>query len=194
LICLTLLFACLLAAAPARPVDLPSPRVMVAVTAKDGGYACEAQVLLPVPQALAWEVVTDFDTMARWVSDLLSSRVLAREGAVLHVEQVGVASFGPFSFEVGMVRRIELEAPSGYLAEQVRGSFRRYNATLGLEPEAGATRLTFRVALEPGPFIGLVLSPAFVESELRQQLAAIAAIAAEAMRRLPARAGPPAGH
>jgi carbon monoxide dehydrogenase subunit G len=130
--------------------------------------------VIPVPPALAWEVMTDFESMARWVPNLRSSRVLRREGPVVHVEQVGIASFGPLSFDFTMVRRLELEPPLHIAAEQVRGTLRRYRSTIRLAPHRAGTRLTYRVDLEPGLLVGAILSRDFIEHEIREQFGAIA--------------------
>ena len=54
-------------------------------------WIVEARFTAPVPPALAWAVLTDFDNMARIVSNLNASRVVSRQGNVLQVEQKGRA-------------------------------------------------------------------------------------------------------
>jgi len=168
-----LLFAAaLLACGPVLAADPEFRRISVVPSAE--GYACDSEMVIPVPPALAWEVMTDFDSMARWVPNLRSSRVLMRQGAVVHVEQVGIAAFGPLSFDFTMVRRLELEPPHHIAAEQVRGTLRRYRSTIRLLPDKAGTRLTYRVDLEPGLLVGAILSRDFIEHEIREQFGAIA--------------------
>ena len=167
-----LLAAALLACAPALAADPPMRRL--SVVPKGEGYACESEMVIPVPPALAWEVMTDFDSMARWVPNLRSSRVLRREGAVVTIEQVGIAQFGPLSFDFTMERRLELEPPTGIAAVQTRGTLKRYQSTIRLAPDMGGTRMTYRVDIEPGLLVGAILSKEFIEHELREQFGAIA--------------------
>ncbi len=167
------LLAALVLCAPAFAAEAQFRRVVVTPTAE--GFACDSEILIPVPPALAWEVMTDFDSMARWVPNLRASRVLKREGPVVHIEQVGIAAFGPFSFDFTMVRRLELDPPTGILAEQVRGTLKRYRSTLRLAAEKGATLMTYRVEIEPGILVGAVLTKDFIDHELREQFVAIAA-------------------
>ncbi len=180
--------AALLACGPAPAADPPAVRV--SVVAKGEGYACESDMRIAVPPALAWEVMTDFDSMARWVPNLRSSRVLRREGSVVTIEQVGIAQFGPLSFDFTMERRLALEAPAGIVAVQTRGTLKRYQSTIRLQPDEGGTRLTYRVDIEPGLLVGAILSKEFVEHELREQFEAIAQ---EMLRREAARSATAAG-
>jgi len=184
-----ILAVALLAGLPAQ-ADPPPRRFTVTPTAE--GYACEAVMRVAVPIQRAWEVMTDFDAMARFVPNLRLSRVVKREGNVLDVEQVGVAQFGPLSLEFTMERRLELTPPRLIAAELVRGTVRRYRSTLYLTAEREGTRLTYRVDLEPGFVAGAVLTREFLEHELREQLLAMEA---EMLRReaaADARAGVPA--
>jgi carbon monoxide dehydrogenase subunit G len=171
---------------PAFAADAEFRRVVV--TARADGFACDSEMLIPVPPALAWEVMTDFDSMARWVPNLRLSRVLKREGPVVHIEQVGIAAFGPLSFDFTMVRRLELEPPTLITAEQVRGTLKGYKSTVRLASENGGTRMTYRVDLDPGMLLSAILSRDFIEHEIREQFGAIAA---EMVRRDGARSPPP---
>ena len=168
-----LLLAALLFVAPPDPAAQEFRRV--AITPLPDGHFIDAVMVIPVPTAIAWEVMTDFDSLAKWVPNLRSSRVLQREGNRVLIEQVGIAQFGPFSFDFTMERRLGLDPPSGFSAVQTRGTLKRYQSTLRLEPEKGATRLTYRVQIEPGLLLGAILSKEFIEHEFREQFEAIAA-------------------
>lgn len=167
-----ILAAAILACGPALAADPVFSRV--SVVPRGEGYACDSEMLIPVPPALAWEVMTDFDSMARWVPNLRSSRVLRREGPVVTIEQVGIAQFGPLSFDFTMERRLDLSPPTGIAAVQTRGTLKRYQSTIRLLPDKGGTRLTYRVDIEPGLLVGAILSKEFIEHELREQFGAIA--------------------
>lgn len=176
--------AALLLAFPALAQEATFRRIEVTPTAE--GYSCDAEMRIPVAPELAWEVMTDFDSMARWVPNLKSSRVLKQEDRTVTIEQVGTASFGPVSFDFTMERRLSLDPPRGMTAVQLKGTLRKYQSTLRLAPERGATRLRYRVEIEPGTLLGVILSKEFVEHELKEQFTAIAA---EMQRRHAAREG-----
>jgi carbon monoxide dehydrogenase subunit G len=156
----------------AAAADSPYVR-SVAVTRDGDSYVCEAVLFAPVPQALAWEVLTDVDHMVDWVPNLRESRVLKREGDVAFIEQVGLAQFGFLSFTFTTERRLEMSRPVSISAVQIRGDARRYNSLLRLSPEAAGTRLAYRAEFEPGLLAALVLSREFFEHEIGEQFTAM---------------------
>lgn len=164
--------AVLLLALPAFGQEANFRRITVTPTAE--GYSCDSEMRIPVPPELAWEVMTDFDSMASWVPNLRSSRVVSREDRTVVIEQVGTAAFGPLSFDFTMERRLALDPPRGMTAVQTKGTLRKYSSMLRLTPERGATRLRYRVDIEPGALLSVILTRDFVEHELREQFAAIA--------------------
>lgn len=165
--------AMLILALPALAQEASFRRITVTPTAE--GYACDSEMRIPVPPELAWEVMTDFDSMAAWVPNLRSSRVVSREDRTVVIEQVGNATFGPLSFDFTMERRLALDPPRGMTAVQTKGTLRKYSSMLRIAPERGATRLRYRVDIEPGLLLGAILSKEFVEHELKEQFTAIAA-------------------
>lgn len=168
-----LLLAALILAAPAHPSAAEPFFRRVTVTPQGEGYRCEAVMVAPVPIAVAWETMSDFDNMSRFVPNLRESRVQRREGSTAWVEQVGVAAFGPLSVEFTSERRLELTPPRLIQSEQVKGTVKRYRSTLILTQEREGTRLTYRVDLEPGPLLGLLLSREFIRHEIAEQFGAM---------------------
>lgn len=158
---------------------LPSPAAdenvrRVTVTPGADGYYCEAVMVVPVSVTTAFSTMTDFDTMAKWVPNLRQSRVTKREGNVVWIEQVGVAQFGPLSVDFSSERRLELSPPRIITSELVKGTVKRYRSTLYLTPDRGGTKVTYRVEIDPGPIVGLVVSAEFIRHEISEQFAAIA--------------------
>lgn len=168
---LLLIFGCLLvpALAPADPGYVRS----LTVLRDKGAYHCDAVLFAPVPQSLAFDVLTDVDRMAEWVPNLRQSRVLSREGNVVLIEQVGLAQFGLLSFDFSTERRLVLSRPATIDAVQLRGSANRYNSNLRLTPEAGGTRLDYHAQFEPGLLASIVISREFMEHEIAEQFTAM---------------------
>ncbi len=147
----------------------------ISVMHDKGAYVCDAVLFAPVPRPLAFDVLTDVDHMVEWVPNLRQSRIVAREGNVVHIEQVGLAQFGFLSFNFGTERRLVLNRPASIDAVQVRGSATKYNSTLRLTAEAGGTRLDYHAEFEPGLFASLVVTREFMEHEIAEQFTAMVA-------------------
>src|SRR5437868_3453940 len=70
------------------------PDADVKVQRSGGSFTVDTIMFTPVPPALAWAVLTDFEHMGGFVPNLTSSQVLERSDALLKVAQKGVARFG----------------------------------------------------------------------------------------------------
>lgn len=143
------------------------------VTHAGSAYFCDAVLFAPVPQSLAFEVLTDVERMVEWVPNLRQSRILNREGNVILIEQVGLAQFGFLSFNFSTERRLVLNRPTTIDAVQVRGSANRYNSQLRLTPQASGTRLDYHAEFEPGLLASIVVSREFMEHEIAEQFTAM---------------------
>ena len=93
-------------------------------------YVVNAVMFAPVGQAVAWEVLTDFDHVAQWVPNVAESKVLKREDASVTVQQRGVARVGAVSFPYVTERRIELKPPNAIRTVQLKGSLRRVESSI----------------------------------------------------------------
>jgi hypothetical protein len=78
----------------------------------EGEYLVEGSLTVAVPPLVAWEVLTDYDDMSRFVVDMLESRVLEDAGGRLRVLQRGVTRLGPLSFDYEVEREVTLD-PDG---------------------------------------------------------------------------------
>jgi carbon monoxide dehydrogenase subunit G len=150
-----------------------SPVRSVSVSFTGETYVCDAVMFAPVPQVVAWDVLTDFEHMAEWVPNVRTSRVLKREDDSATIEQRGVAKFGVASFPYVIERRIEMNKPVVIRSTQIRGSLRRVESLMTLEPEGKGTRLTYHLEVVPSLLAGAVMSRGFLEHEVAEQFGAI---------------------
>jgi ribosome-associated toxin RatA of RatAB toxin-antitoxin module len=162
-------------AAPAR--DLPPS---VTVRQQGDSFIVEATLDAPVPVAVAWDVVTDVDAMTAFVPALDESRILARNGERWRILQRGAIRIGPFAFAYTTERDVMLIPRTSIRQVQVRGTMPRLETLTTLSPENGATRLAYRIEVNPAtPF------PDFVTRFLlrREAEAQLDAIRREMLRR-----------
>jgi hypothetical protein len=76
---------------------------------------------VPAPRAIAWDVLTDYDGMAKFISNLQQSVVRMRFGNRLQVFQKGQASRGPLTFPFENLRDIELVPQSEIRSKMISG-------------------------------------------------------------------------
>jgi hypothetical protein len=131
-------------------------------------YFVEVVVSAPVPVAVAWDVMTDFDHMTRFVPELKESRVAAREGNRLTIEQKGVTTVGPLQFDWQSVREIELTPMARTDSRQITGRSRRSRSHTEFAGDGAASRLTYRSEVEPGYWVPSFISRSLISNRIRE--------------------------
>lgn len=175
------LYAALLALLLPEPVRADS-QTHVDVAKRGAVYVVDVVMTVPVPLALAWAVMNDFDAMARFVPNLNESRVAARDGNRWTVLQKGVAPFGPFRIAFESVRELELTPTERVVSHQLRGSMRHATSRTTFASAPSGTRITYHAEMEPSFWVPGFVSRRIIEQRVHEQFTALAA---EMMRRLP---------
>jgi len=163
------LSACLLAAGAAAQ----SPVRSVDVTYDGDTYVVVAQMFAPVNQAIAWDVLTDFANMAKWVPNVVESRIVKPGDKQMTIEQKGNAKFAGLSFSYTSLREIVLNPQATIQSTQVKGSMKKQVSLMTLSTEADGTKLQYRLELVPTWPASSVVSPDFLKHETTEQFTAI---------------------
>lgn len=129
----------------------------------------EARALLRADRTVAWEVLTDYDHYARFVPDLRSSKVLARAGDTVIVEQRGVAGFFVFRFPLEVRLAVTEQPYEQVCAQAIGGNFKEMTGLYRLVPEGDELRFTYSGRLVPAfslpPLIGTTMIRVAVERQ-----------------------------
>jgi|SRR6185437_10853585 len=176
------LLAITLASLPAAAHAAPPNAQDIAVAIRRDGDAIEVDVDFVVdalPQE-AWDVLTDYDHMARFVSNVAMSRIVGRSGQRIEVAQTSRVGFGLFALTFDNVREIDLVAPLEIRSKLVSGDMKASAFTTRLAAEGNSTRITNHGRFIPGRWIPPLIGTAVLESETRKQFAELRA---EIMRR-----------
>lgn len=146
--------------------DVP-PQVLVRMA--DEVLVVEVNLTVAATPEEVWAVLTDFDHMASYLSNLAYSQVLSREGDRLVVEQKGKTSGGVLSFEFQSVRELQLKPFELIRSHQLRGSMKKVDGTTRLHPEGTQTRIESHLEAIPNVWIPPILGRRFIESQTREQ-------------------------
>lgn len=176
------MLALLLAAAAATASAADSPIRSISVAREGDAYVVNAVMFAPVAQSVAWDVLTDFDHMQGWVPNVAESKATKREENWVIVEQRGVAKFGAASFPYVTERKIEMAMPTSIKTTQLKGSLRRVESTLQIEPDGKGTKINYHLEVVPSVLASTVMSKPFLEHEVTEQFTAIVG---EMVRRSP---------
>jgi hypothetical protein len=183
---LTLMLNALLAtAAPASAIAVDT---RVSVSRRGDVFLVDAVLVAPVSTSEAWRVLTDFDAMDAFVPNLETSRVTARNGERLRVEQTGVARWGPLAHAFKMVREIELQPMQLVRSHSLEESQMQVQSVTRFTSVAGGTEIRHHIEINVDTWMPSALVEPFLRHEVREQFDAVVA---EMLRRRAAEAAPP---
>ena len=143
----------------------------IVVHARKDGATITVEVDCPVdaPRAVAWDVLTDYDHMAKFVSNLEVSAVRMRMGDRLQVHQKGKASRGPLTFPFESVREIELVPQTEIRSKMISGDTMPASFTTRIEAAGNKLHIVHTGTYTPSIWVPPVVGPALIEMETRKQ-------------------------
>lgn len=185
------LLACLYGAAAGaeepRVPNVQAPHIQVNVSQSGEVFTVEATIDAPVTQKTAWEVLTDFDHMSAFSTNLTLSKVVSRQQNTLVVQQEGVAKVGPFSFSYQSEREIRLEPMKHISSRNLSGTAKRMESEMQLS-QAGPGRgvqIRYRAEIVPDSALARMFGASHLQQQVEEQFQSMVA---EMRRREPARA------
>jgi hypothetical protein len=154
-----------------------SPAEIAVHVVKDGPHvAVDIDFVVDAPWPVIWDVLTDYDHMAEFISNVASSSIVARtpEGA-LRVHQKGSATIGPFSFPFNNVREVELAPHSEIRSRLVSGDFKASSFVTRIVLVDGRIHVVNQGRYTPNMWVPPLLGPALIAAETRKQFGEIRA-------------------
>jgi carbon monoxide dehydrogenase subunit G len=165
-------FAVIFAIAMALPAAAAA--TIVVESERDGeAVNIRAKADLKADVATAWRVLTDYDRYVEFIPDLRLSRVVARHGSTVTVEQSGDAVW-LFNWPLDITFEINETPPSRLQSRAVAGSLRVLLSSYWLTAVNSGTRLDYSGHVEPGFALFGKIEQAAVERNVARQFQALA--------------------
>lgn len=151
----------------AAPVHAAAPRsdFDVKVRVVEEEIRAEVSLFVRASPRRVWEVITDYERAPEFMRDVQMSKIISRSGDTIRVQQTDQVNFGPFTFPVETVKEVRLIEPSRTESRLVSGSMKRYDAKTEIIPEAGGTRIVYRLQAVAGAMI----APFATESRVKRE-------------------------
>ncbi len=166
---------------PIAAADSPKPTdIAVAVHREGEAIVVDVNLVVQASPQEAWDVLTDYDHMARFVPSLTMSRIVGRSDGRLLVAQTSRFRFGFIALKFDSVREIEITPLREIRSTLVRGDMKASAFTTRLVAEGGATRIINHARYVPDRWIPPVIGLAMLRAETRTQFGDLRA---EIMRR-----------
>jgi carbon monoxide dehydrogenase subunit G len=124
---------------------------------------------VPATQQEVWDVLTDFDGMADFVSNLKESKVVSVSEDKFTIFQRGTAAYGPIRYPFESTREVRLIPDHKILTHLISGNMRKLEGTTYLADEGGRTRVIHRTEAIPKVWIPAAVGKIFIEHEMREQ-------------------------
>jgi hypothetical protein len=131
----------------------------ISIVAEDhgDGIRIHAHARLRTDAGSAWRVLTDYDHYPEFIPDLRSSRVVARTGAIVVVEQSGDARMWLFRLPLDIRFEVTEAPPYGMRSRAVTGGRSVLESRYLLTPVSGGVQLDYFGDVAPGSdLFGLV--------------------------------------
>lgn len=136
-------------------------------------YVVKALMFAPVSQAIAWDVLTDFPNMAKWVPNVRESTVVKPGDKRFTIEQQGAAKFAGLSFSYTSLREIVVNPQTTIESTQIKGSMKLQHSLMTVSAEDSGTRMQYRLEVIPSFLASAVMSEDFLKHEIEEQFTAI---------------------
>lgn len=164
------LFAVLVLAVPLASAAAEDNSDIVVHAVKDG-ETIRVEVDAPVraPRAVAWEVLTDYDNMAKFISNLQQSVTRMKMGNRLQVYQKGKASRGPLSMSFENLREIELVPQTEVRSKMISGDSMPATFSTRIEERDGQVHIRHTGRYTPSVWVPPVIGTSLIEAETRKQ-------------------------
>ncbi len=185
------LLALLIAALSASAWGLnPNQDIVVRIERDGQRIAVDVDCPVDAPWAIVWEVLTDYDHMAQFISNLQYSVVEEASDNVLRVHQKGQASRGPLTLKFDNVREVELEPQREIRSRLIRGDMKESNFVTRIVEVDARIHIVNVGRYTPNVWVPPLIGPVLIEAETQKQFGEIRT---EILRRTAAARPPMAG-
>jgi len=142
----------------------------IEVHVKKDGPEVAVEVNCPVSAsvAVAWEVLTDYDHMSEFLSNVQSSSVQARDGHTLQVYQKGKATRGPLSISFENLREVVLVPFQEIRSRLISGDMKASAFTTRVVDGGTLVHIINSGRYTPKIWVPPIIGPALIEAETRK--------------------------
>jgi len=156
------------------------PCLAMADTAQPDGFKVDVRkdgdlivvdliVNVPATVQQTWDVLTDFDHLPQFLSNLKSSKILQKNGDLWTVEQKGETKLAGFSFSFESLREVELKPYESLRSHLLKGTMKKHDSFTRLYATDAGTRITYHSESIPNFWVPPMLGNSVFEAEIRKQ-------------------------
>jgi ribosome-associated toxin RatA of RatAB toxin-antitoxin module len=148
-------------------------RVTVEAHREGDAVIVEARAALQADLESAWDVLTGYDRYAEFIPDLKSSRILARSGSTVIVQQKGELGFFLFRFPMDVTLSVDEQPRSGISSRAIAGTFREMTGSYTLVRVGEDLQFTYSGRMVPRFGLLSLMGTAAVRAVVQKQFSAL---------------------
>lgn len=146
----------------------------IRIARNQGAFQIDASLRVVVHHHIAWQVLTDYNNLARFVPGMQTSQIVSGPGEPLLLKQTGQSGFLLFTLPIEVLVRIT-ETPLEVIRfEAVSGSFKNKQGEWRIEHQDDATLLIYRASIAPGFRVPPQIGTAVIGQDVRNKLLGVA--------------------
>ena len=139
------------------------------------------QLRTTIPVEVLWQVLTDYEQLETFIPNLVSSRLVYKDGATVRLQQVGSQQLLGLRFSAQVLLELTEYRPEGLLQfRMLKGDFRRFEGSWRVRSLPEGSSLLYELTVQG--CLGMPI--ALIEERLRDDLSSnLSAVEREAHRR-----------
>ena len=134
----------------------------------------DARLRVDVHHHIAWQVLTDYDNLARFVPGLTSSGIVSAPGAPMRLKQTGQSGFLWLTLPIEVVVQIDEIPLEAIRFIAVSGTLKSKSGEWRIEAQGDATLLIYRASIVPGFWVPPLIGTAVMAQDVRSKLVGVA--------------------
>ncbi|MBB3223862.1 SRPBCC family protein [Pseudoduganella umbonata] len=140
-------------------------------------YEIDASGTVQAPLPVVWRILTGYDRMEEFVPDLVSCRVLSRNGNEVIIEQFGNARFLFMSRSIHLIVRATEQPMSSIDIALISGDMKHYESRWELVPmpETGGTKILYTGRMMPNFYVPGILGTNIIRGDIERMMGAVLA-------------------
>ncbi len=146
----------------------------IRIERNQGAFMIDASLRVDAHHHIAWQVLTDYNNLARFVPGVLTSEIVSGPGEPLLLKQTGQSGFLLFRLPIEVVVRITETPLEAIRFEAVGGSFKNKQGEWRIERLEDATLLIYRASIAPGFWAPPQIGIAVIGQDVRNKLLGVA--------------------
>ncbi|MBM3357818.1 MAG: hypothetical protein FJY54_08835 [Betaproteobacteria bacterium] len=146
----------------------------IRIERKEDVFYIDARLRVDAHHHIAWEVLTDYNNLARFVPGMQSSEIVSGPGQPLLLRQTGQSGFLVFNVPVEVTVRIDEIPLEAVRFRAISGNLNNKAGEWRLEEHGDATLLWYRARITPGFWVPALLATPVMVRDIARKLTGVA--------------------